>query len=236
MEDDVAEAYSYLLSTIAILFEEEVKFSKLKTACERTGVLLTKDFKESIKKAQDHRDIFEVLENPLYCNWLNVRLLKTIARNICNIKAVNFIQKYEEHIYSRKVSSVKKYFTPRYFNKETLSVIEVKFNCSSEELTVKEVIDHNEKVEKVLNIFTGGTSAIGVEPGCLKLTFVIPLQCTIDAYNTAMKNFLKLRKFHIQYLEIKSFPKVFAFSHPDKQLTHSILSSSPPKCKYICKF
>ena len=101
---------------------------------------------------------------------------------------------------------------------------------------MKQIIDCNEKVEDALNIFTGGASIVDAEPGCLKLTFVIPLQYTMDAYNTAMKNFLKLRKFHIQYLEIESFPKVFAFNHPDKQLTHSVLSSSPPKCMHLCKF
>ena len=220
-----------MLSRVTILFEE-VKFTTLKRICKCTGTLLPPEFKEQIAAAQQLEDILDVLEQPMYCNWLNIRLLKRIVTNSRIKKALKYIDIYEEHVGSRKVSNVKKYFTEGYFDKKTLSVVRVEFNKSDQELTVKDIIASNKKVEKVLDIFTGAASPKSVNPGCLKLTFVIPLYCTLHAYKMAKRNFLRLRQFHIQYLEIESFPKVFALNHHfDDENTRAILSSNNPKCE-----
>ena len=209
----------------------EVQFATFKRTCENTSVLLSQEFQEKIKAAQELDDILYVLRKPMYCNWLNVRLLKRIALNGCIKKALKFIEIYENHVHSRPVSNVTEYFTKRYFDEKTLSVVEVEFNKSHKNLTVYDVITSNEKVKEVLDIFKDPTLPKSVDPGCLKFTFFIPLHCTLHAYKMAKRNFLRLRQYHIQYLEIESFPKVFALSHSDDENTRAILSSNSLKCK-----
>ena len=55
-------------------------FTELKNVCMLRGAPLPREFKQQIRAAQKLDDIFDVLDNPLYCNWLNVHLLKRIAK------------------------------------------------------------------------------------------------------------------------------------------------------------
>ena len=63
-----------------------------------------------------------------------------------------------------------------------------------------------------MGLYAGSVTATGCQPGCLRITCVIPMQCALHAYLTAKVNFLQLRQFHIQYIEVKPFPKVYALN------------------------
>ena len=57
------------------------------------GAQFPQEYKQQIKAAGELGDIFDVFEqHKLYCNWLNVRLLKRIAKNLDNRRAVKLIQ------------------------------------------------------------------------------------------------------------------------------------------------
>ena len=206
-------------------------FDELKSVCMLRGAPLPQQFKRQMRAAQEMDDIFDVLDNPLYCNWLNVRLLKRIAKNIENRQAVELIKIYEENVYSRKVSDVKQYFSIC-FDEKTVSQIEVKINKIHEDLTVKEIFKSCKELDKIMDIYTGAVSVTGSSAGCLKITIVIPLHCSLHAFKTVKRNTLKLRQFHIQYLEIESFPKLFAVNYPDNDNTLVSLSSDIPICKF----
>ena len=228
-DDNVVGAFTYLFSKLEDLFAT-VNITKLRSVCVLRGAPLPKEFKEQMKAAKELSDILDVLDNPLYCNWLNVRLLKRIAKNIDNKRAVELIEIYEDSVHSRKVADVKKYFSIC-FNKNVVSLIEVKINKSHEDLTVKEILQCCKELENTMDIYYGGVSVIDSNPGCLLITIVIPLHCSLHAFNMATKNILKLRQYHIQYLEIESFPKVFAFNHPVSETSLASLSSGTLKCK-----
>ena len=136
---------------------------------------------------------------------------------------------YEEIVHSRKVSDVKKYFSIC-FNKNMVSKIEVKINNSYEDLTIKQIFECCKELENTMNMYTGATSVTDSNPGCLKITIVIPLHCSLHAFNMAKKNFIRLRRFHIQYLEIESFPKVFAHYYPGSKNTLANFSVNSCKC------
>ena len=227
-DENVIEALAYLFTVLEKLFATE-NFAKLRSVCVLRGVPLPREFKEQIKAAQKLSDILDVFDNPLYCNWLNVRLLKMIAKNIRNQRAVQLIQIYEDNIYSRKVCDVKKYFSI-YFDQKVVSMIEVKINKSHEDLTIEQIFNNCEELENVMGIYTGSVSVADSSPGCLKITIVIPLHCSLHAFNMAKKNFLRLRQFHIQYVEIQSFPKVLAFNHPSSENALAILLENSCKC------
>ena len=235
-DENVVGAFTYLFYKLEYLFSK-TDFAKLKSVCMLRGAPLPQKYKQQIKDAQEPEDIFDALDNPLYCNWLNVRLLERIAKNIENQLAEELIKIYKEIVYSRKVSNVKQYFGIC-FDKQTMSHIEVKINKIHEDLTVKDILN-NYKLEEVMNIYTGAMSVKDTSVGCLKITIVIPLHCSLHAFEMAQRNALKLRQFHIQYLEIESLPKVFALNHSDNENTLSSLSSSIPICKlyyYICLY
>ena len=222
-------AFVYLFQRLGILFST-VDFVTLKSICIFRGSSLPRNFKQQIRAAQELDDILDALDNPMYCNWLNVRILKRISINSHNQPAVELIQTYEDSVYSRKASDVKKYFS-LCFDENTVSLIETKINSHHGNITVKQIIEFCEKIEKMMDIDVGTASVVSSDPGCLKITIVIPLHCTLHVFEMAKKNYLKLRQFHIQYMEIESFPKVYAFNYPDSRNTSGILSSSTPKCK-----
>ena len=235
-DQNVVEAFTYLFGTLGSLFAK-IDFVKLKRVCMFRGAPLPQDFKEKIRAAQELDDILDVLDNPLYCNWLNVRLLKTIAKNINNQQAEELIQIYEDSVYSRKVSDVKQYFS-LCFDKKTVSRIEVKINkIHDEDITIKEIFNCCKGLEKILDIYTGAVSVTRSGPGCLKITVVIPIHCSLHAFSMARKNYFKLRQFHIQYLEIETFSKVFALNLPNKENVDAVLSTSTSKkCKFTCSY
>ena len=214
-----------------ILFSN-TDFDELRSVCMLRGAPLPLDYKQQIKDAQKLDDIFDVLDNPLYCNWLNVRLLKRIAKNIKNQQAVKLIKIYKENVDSRKVSDVKQYFSIC-FDQKTMSLIEVEINKSPEDLTVKEILKSCKELDKILDIYRGAASVINTSVGCLKITIVIPLHCTLHAFKMAQRNALKLRQFHIQYLKIESLPKVFALSFSDNENILVSLSSTTHICKFL---
>ena len=197
----------------------------------RGSTSFSPEFKQKIRDAKELDDILDALDNPQYCNWLNVRILKTISINSHNQPAVELIQMYEDSIYPRKASDVKEYFSkiPN-FDKNTVSLIEAEINKDHENITVKQIIEFCKKIEIIIDVDGGTASVMSTGPGCLKITIVIPLHCSLHAFKMAKKNFLKLRQFHIQYVEIESFPKVYALNYPAEQIP-GILSSSTPNCK-----
>ena len=97
-DDDVVGAFAWLFNKLADLFGE-VNFMKLKSACIQRGTLLPSEFKQQIKAAVALDDLLDVLDNPMYCNWLNIRLLKRIVKNVNIPEAKHLIQAYEECIY-----------------------------------------------------------------------------------------------------------------------------------------
>ena len=215
-DDDVVAAFAYLFNKLADLFGE-VNFMKLKSACIQRGTLLPSEFKERIKAAVQLDDLLDVLDNPVYCNWLNTRLLKRIVKSVDIPEAKHLIQAYENCVYSRKVSDVMMYFNSRCFNPSHVSLVNVKIVRSFKSLTVADIIRFCEKLESDMGLYAGSVTATECQPGCLQITCVIPIHCALFAYEMAKTNFIKFRQFHIQYIEIVSFPKVFALKFSIKE-------------------
>ena len=225
-DDDVTCAFAYLFNKLGILFGE-VDFTQLKRACIQRGTLLSNDFKQKIREANELDALLDALDNPLYCNWLNTRLLKRIVKTIDIPEAEQLIQTYENCVYSRKVSDVKMHFDQRCFDQSHVSLVSAKINAKFENLTVADIINFCQKLEFNMGVDNGTVTATQCQRGCLLITCVIPMHCALYAYKTAKTNFLNFRQFHIQYIKIASFPKVFALkfakeTHLDK-LTTGIL-------------
>ena len=235
-DDDVISAFAYLFNKLATLFGE-VDFTQLKRACIQRGTLLSNDFKQKIREANKLDAILDALDNPLYCNWLNTRLLKRIVKTIDIPEAEQLIQVYEKCVYSRKVSDVVVHLDPRCFKESHVSLVKTKITKKFDSLTVADIIDYCQKLECTMGVPAGTVTATQCQPGCLQITCVIPIHCALHAYKTAKNNVLSFRRFHIQYIEIESLPKVFALkfakeSNLDK-LTSGIFTYVPIITSYL---
>ena len=190
---------------------------QLKSACIQRGSLLPKEFKQQIRAAVVLDDLLDVLDNPMYCNWLNIRLLKRIVKAINIPEAKSIIQAYEEGVYSRKASDLMPYFDPRCFNSSHLALVKAKILRPFTNFTVADIITYCQNLESNMGVYAGSVTPTECQPGCLQITAVIPLHCALHAYETAKANFFKFRRFHIQYIEIESFPKVLALNFSSKE-------------------
>ena len=112
--DDVVGAFSCLLLKLQTLFGK-VDFTLLKNAFIQRGTPAPNEFKQQIKAAAKLDDLLDVLDNPMYCNWLNICVLKRIVKAIDIQEAENLIQAYEKRVYSKKVSDVEKILSFRLF-------------------------------------------------------------------------------------------------------------------------
>ena len=190
----------------------KVDFTKLKDAFIQRGTLIPSEFKQQIMAAVELDDLLNVLDNPMYCNWLNIRVLKRIIKIIDMQEAKCLIQAYEKSVYSRKYSDVTTHFHSDYFKQAHVSLVNAKILASLESVTVADIVKYCERLESNMGVHAGSVTATKCQPGCLQITCVIPIHCALHAYETAKTNFLHFRQFHIQYIEIESFPKVFALN------------------------
>ena len=190
-----------------------MNFTQLKNACIQRGSLLPSEFKQQIKAAVKVDDLLDVLDNnPLYCNWLNIRVLKRIVKAINIQRAKHLIQAYEKCIYSKKVSDVKTHFHPNYFNPSHVSSVKAKILRPLKNLTVADIIKYCQELENDMGMDPGTVTATEYQSGCLLIVCVIPIHCALHAYKTAKNNFLRFRQFNIQYIEIEPFPRIYALN------------------------
>ena len=207
-DSDAVGAFAYLLNKLATLFDE-MEFNELKRICILRGTDCPEDFREQIRQAETLDDILEILERPNYCNWLNIRLLRRIVKLTEIPEAKILLDAYEKVLYSKKVSEVQPYFKSIYFNPKHYSVVKAKINKHAELLIVSDVVKFCQMLESdIIQISEGSVMATDCDRGCFKFTCIIPVHCASHAYKMASKNLFKLRKFHIQYLEIESYQKL----------------------------
>ena len=154
-DNDVVYAFALLFNKLSTLFSE-VNFMRLKSACIQRGTLLPSEFKQEIRAAVELDDLIDVLDNPLYCNWLNIHLLKRIVKTLNIQEGKTLIQAYEKCVYSRKVSDVEMYLHPSYFKQSHVSLVNAKIVESFESLTVADIIKYCQMLDSNFGVPTTG--------------------------------------------------------------------------------
>ena len=210
-KDDAVGAFAYIFKKIMSLLNT-INFSKLKQICILKVTEFPDTFTEQMQEVEKIDKFLEVLSNPLYCSWINTQLLRRIVLIADIPEAVKLIDNYEEWLYPKKVSDVLQYFRNIHFNPEHTEIVKAKINANLKTLTVSQVVKYCQILESNMCIPEGSTAIIDCNTGCLTITFRMPLYCALHAYEMAKTNLFMLRQFHIQYIDIKKFPKVFVMS------------------------
>ena len=232
-EDDVEASFLYLVSKLEALWSE-VDFSELKKICKRDN-RLSNELRSDVKKAPNLEETFDLLTTSPFCTWLELRILKRMAKVADVPEAIDMINVFEECVHKRKCSEVELYFIKQYINPDHLTLVEAKLNKNANDLIVSDLINYCHKLESICGIPAESSIPIRSEEGCLEICFAIPTYCCLHAYEIAKSNFFKLRPIHIRYLQIGKFPRIYAVGQ--KMSTDNSflkwISSSIDECKFI---
>ena len=210
-----------------------VEFSKLKNVCKRDR-RLSEELRNKLEFATTFEEILDLLSKSPFCNWLEIRILKCMA-NVANIpEAINMLNIFEECVYCRKCSQVKRYFVKQYINPDHFTLVIAKLNKNVENIIVRDLIEHCHELESILKLPPESNALVDSETGCLKICLVIPSYCCLHAYEVAKSCFFKLRPFNMQYLQIGTFPKVYATNMTKSEEAKLLLTklSSHNDCKF----
>ena len=232
-EDDVESAFLFLLATLEALWDD-VDIEKLKKFYIR-DIRLSDELKAKLKKATNLDETFDLLSGTPFCSWLEITILKRMARTADVPEATRLIEIFEECVYGRKCSEVIVYFKKLFINPDHLTAVNAKLNKNPEHLLVADLIRYCHKLETVLNLPTESKASISFTTGCLEICFLIPTHCCSHAYEIAKRNFFDLRSIYVQYLQIGTLPKLYTVSLSQKRKAKCLLKSISltSNCKFV---
>ena len=179
---DVSLAFSALTSKFQVKFNESL-FPIIKSRCvsrARPGKM-----KDAIKATCDSNSLFQLLDdNNMYCNWMNIKFLETIATAMAATTGNNMLERlikdYKETIYSRTLrqvwDSVPAYHKVRskYYSK-----LQTVFNNKDpDNVTVKEVLTQC-KPQLVKSI---ALDIMEIGEGSLKISWLIATNDVYEAF------------------------------------------------------
>ena len=185
-----------------------VEFSKLKNTCKRDRRLSDK-LRNDLQSTTTLEEMFDLLSDSQFCTWLEIRILKCMAKVADVREATSMLSIFEECVHSRKCSEVVVHFKEEYINPDHLTLVVSKLNKNAEDMIVADLIKYCYKQESILRLPPESITLVNSNTGCLEIHMVIPCYCSMYAYEVVRSRFFKLRPLNIQYLQIGSFPKVY---------------------------
>ena len=229
-KDDAVAAFAYVFTDIMSLLSN-IDFNKLKGICTLKVAEYPDGFAKQVQDATGMDEFFEVLSNPLYCSWINTRILRRIVLLVKIPEAFKLIENYENWLHPKKVSEVMHCFKSIHFKSEHTDKMIAKINANPTKLTVSQVVKYCQVLESNMCIPKESIAVMDCDTGCLIITFRIPLYSVLHAYEMAKNKPLILRQFHIQYLDFNQFPRVFAINTNADEKCAFLQSSDTSKCK-----
>ena len=233
--NDPLGAFSFLMLKLEILFEQK-DFKYVQRICEVKNGEYSPAFLNQVKNAKSTNELFIAFSsNHLYCNWLNTRLLKLIATNARISEAVKLIQRYEECFYSKPASCIKQYhYKVEYFITADICVkVLAKINVQGNNTTIKQLIEYVSNLEYLMGLPEGSLNAESLtEFACIELNGFIPSHCSLHAHRMSEKNHFRFRQFHIRYIKIQQFDKVWAMKHSVSHEKFPVVSTTITASKF----
>ena len=234
-EDDVENSFIYMLSRLEELWEN-VKFSKLKSTCKRDR-RLPNELKSNLSHIDNLEEMFDFLSDSKFCTWLEIRILKCMAKVADIPEAKSMLEIFEECVHGRKCSEVKKHFRDKDINPNHLTIMISKLNKNAEDMIVADLIEYCYRQESILSLPPDSVIPVGGDIGCLEIRMVIPCCHSTYVYEVAKSHFFKLRTLNTRYLQIGTFPKVYSANLINTTQANLLLTeiSSHDNCKNITK-
>jgi len=227
------DAFCRLVNKMRTFFDQ-VNYSILQQACimhikNPDGLQFSGEAKlvRKIKKSNDLKELLLVLTDSDYWNWLDTCLLEAMVNATELIGAKQMLEKYYEHISEVKLAAVFHDIPVCLFSFSHYDTVEKKFDKNKNELTVGDIRKHKFQLEKLSK--TGDIKLWKIKTGCLEFLWLIPKQCTKQAYSSALDEAYKFDA--LMYTKIGSFPTIFS---PSYATTEKISSGNVHIHVFLC--
>ena len=196
-------------------FFSQAEFSKIHRACcQHTrspgGEQFSKEFTRAIFVSEDLNGLLYVLINFNYWNWLDVRIMESMAIYSGNPAAERTLTNYIKYVSAFKLKDVLPEI-PVYIDRiSEYATIEEKFNCSDlKALTVGDIFEHRYTFShEILESDLNSPKLCSITTGCLQLLWSIPRECSRHAYKSALANAHKFEKIDVSYLKMEYYPTI----------------------------
>ena len=177
-QESLEAAFSSFVDDMFDILEKE-NFSKVKRKPLESinvvgGIRLTEeDIKDKIDESENLSDLFDVLSQRCrpYWNWMNIRMLEKMAGN--SSAAKQSIEKYKRSIYSRKVKDVISEISNLEIPKNGYTKVREKWNKDFNELTIKDVVERWNELEKKFNVEETMLMK-SINEGCVEVCWLLP--------------------------------------------------------------
>ena len=124
-------------------------FSTIRNMCLH---VTTGKLRNGLRVTNSVDEIFDLLEeNPLYCNWMNIRLLEVIAISSDHKHLIKLIQDHKESVYSRPLKQVLESLPN--FKVKTTQILS-KYKNLNDDMKVQELFTFNRKLANELAYWT----------------------------------------------------------------------------------
>ena len=224
-DEDVEDSFMYLLEKLEC-FWSEVDICWLTRVCSQ-DVRISEELGARLTNITVLRELFDLLSKTPFFTWLDITILKRMARVAQVPKATQMIKIFEECVHSKRCSEVECYLKKQYINPSHLACVVAKYNKHSKNLIVANLINYCRKLETISGLQPESGVLIKYERECLEIGYFIPMHYCSSAYENARNNYFKFRLIHLQYLKIKDFSKIHAvnMSEKEKESTECLVES-----------
>ena len=198
----------YVLNTVAL---SKLKASLYSQANTPSGVKLDEPLQKDIEAAISSEDLIVAFGKSSSCNWLDIRLLNTLARATRSPIALKLIRAYERLLFSKSLTeALPKFSIASSEKKSYLTEVSVKLNIPVEKLTVGDVVEYQWEIEEViLDLGKGILKLELIKEGCLEIQCSIPVHFTFHAYKMALHNRHSMYRLSVMYIKIHDHPLIY---------------------------
>ena len=207
----IADAYTSLVTELGYVLKTAdlsmLKVSLYNQSRTPSGVKLEKHLQKSIEAAKSSEDLLAAFGRSSSCNWLDIRLLNTLARATRSPTALKLMKTYETLLYSKNLTeALPKFSKPRL---KYTTAVSMKLDVSEDKITIGDMVKYQWNIEEViLNLGRGVLKLKHVKKGCLEIQFSIPVHLTFHAYKTALHNHHKIHLLRVMYIKLGNLPLI----------------------------
>ena len=181
--------FSSFVNKICDTIQKE-DFRKVRRSCVQNvnvtgGISLAQDTLDKIKKAENFDDLFDALCDTPYWNWMNIRMLEKMVGDC--MPAKQLINQYKSEVYSRKLKDVLSEIPTLKIPTDKYTEVKVKWKKDFNELTVKDIVEQWNEIEKRFNVQESILLQSIIE-GCVEICWLLPNDLVEHAISSVTTN------------------------------------------------
>ena len=178
--DNVDECFTHFTSAMLKILSK-ADFPSLRRACLENnntlcGIALPKSLKADIKTSQNLDELFDVLCDTPYWNWMNIKMLTKMARASHMKAATKLIQQYKDEVFSRKLVEVLQQIPSFNISSNYYTKAKEKWNKNLNDITVNDLVNHWSEVEKIFNVEEPTVLLDSIISGSVEIHWLIPTE------------------------------------------------------------